>query len=262
MSVAVNDPYRGRLILRRLPVAGIRGASPATLRGGRRPERRLYVIPRRHVVTIPPQGGAYNSEVTLSCASGNLPPQTTCVFDPPTVTPGPAGATSTLTISTVSSAVTASTAQTRAREAGTITTLASGIALFPSAVIFGPQTINTTAPPQLVFLTNTGADALSVASIIASGDFAAVSNCGASVAPGASCAVSVSFTPTATGTRTGTLSFADAASGSPHAVTLTGTGQAAPSATGGTPPGSYAVTVSGAAGASLAHFSVMTLTVQ
>jgi hypothetical protein len=72
----------------------------------------------------------------------------------------------------------------------------------------------------------------------------------------------VSFTPVATGTRTGTLTFADNASGSPHAVTLTGTGQTAPSTTGGTPSGSYTVTVIGAAGASLVHFGTITLTVQ
>ena len=42
----------------------------------------------RHVVTVAPQAGAYNSAVTLSCSSSNLPPQTTCVFDPPTVTEG------------------------------------------------------------------------------------------------------------------------------------------------------------------------------
>jgi hypothetical protein len=214
----------------------------------------------RHVVTIAPQGGAYNTEVTLSCSSGNLPPQTTCVFDPPSVTPGAKGAQSMLTITTASSAA-ASVAQARTR-AGTITTLASGIAVFSSVVTFGSQTISTTSPPQLVYLTNTGVDALNVTSITTSGDFAVVSNCGTIVAPGANCAVSVSFTPTATGTRTGTLSFADDASGSPHAVTLTGTGQAAPSATGGTPAGSYTVTVSGTAGTSLAHFSVVTLAVQ
>jgi hypothetical protein len=82
------------------------------------------------------------------------------------------------------------------------------------------------------------------------------------VTSGANCAVSVTFTPTATGTRTGTLSFADDALGGPHVVTLTGTGQAVPSTTGGTPAGSYTVTVSGTAGTSLAHFSVVTLTVK
>jgi hypothetical protein len=214
----------------------------------------------RHVVSIAPQGGPYNTEVSLSCSSGNLPPQTTCVFDPPTVTPGKNGATSTLTISTVSSAATA-TAAARVG-AARITTQASGIAVFPSTVTFGVQTINTTAPAQLVSLTNTGADQLNITSISTSGDFASVTNCGTAVAAGASCGVSVTFTPTATGTRSGTLSFVDDASGSPQLVTLTGTGQAVPSSTGGTPPGGYTVTVSGTAGTSLAHFSVVTLTVK
>jgi len=213
----------------------------------------------RHLVAITPQNGPYNSEVALSCTSGNLPPQTTCVFDPPAVTPGAAGATSTLTISTVSNATAAAMGRVRANA---ITTLASGIAVFPSTLVFGTQTINTTAPPQLVSLTNTGADVLNLTSVSTTGDFATVRSCGTTVAAGASCAVSVSFTPTATGSRTGTLSIVDDAPGSPHLVSLTGTGQAVPSTTGGTPAGSYTVTISGTAGTSLAHFGTVTLTVQ
>ena len=56
-----------------------------------------------HLVTVTPQGGPYNTPVTLTCASGNLPPQTSCSFDPPTVVPGVGGATSRLTVSTISS---------------------------------------------------------------------------------------------------------------------------------------------------------------
>ena len=215
----------------------------------------------RHVVTVTSQGGSYNSQVTLSCSSGSLPPNTTCVFDPAVVTPGASGAQSTLTISTASAASTQSASKARAK-AGPITIQSSGIAIFPSTVTFGTQTVNTTAPAQLVQLTNTGADVLNITSITPSGDFADVSNCGATVAPGASCAVSVTFTPTATGARTGSLSFIDDASGSPHTVTLNGTGQTAPSATGGTPAGAYTVTISGTAGTSLAHVGTVTLTVQ
>jgi sugar lactone lactonase YvrE len=47
-------------------------------------------------ITVPPLGGAFNSVVTLS-ASG-LPPGATATFNPPTVTPGSAGAPSVLTI--------------------------------------------------------------------------------------------------------------------------------------------------------------------
>ena len=216
----------------------------------------------RHVVTVSPQGGAYNSVVTLSCASGNLPPQTTCTFNPPTVIPGAKGASSTLTISTVSNALTAASTARRARPAATFTTQAAGIALFPAALTFGTQTINTTAPSQLVYLTNTGADALTITSITTSGDFSGVNNCGGSVNSGANCAVSINFTPTTAGTRTGSLSIVDSATGSPHVIALTGAGQTASTTTSGTPAGGYIVTISGAAGTSLAHFSGVTLTVQ
>jgi hypothetical protein len=215
----------------------------------------------RQIVTIAPQIGPYNSEVTLSCTSGNLPPQTTCAFDPPTVVPGANGAKSTLTISTVSTATSSASASVLVR-ARAITTLASGIGVFPSALTFASQTLNTTAPAQLVSLTNTGVDTLNITSISTAGDFASVSNCGTTLSAGASCGVSVTFTPTAAGARTGTLLFVDDASGSPQQVTLTGTGATAPSTTGGTPSGSYTVTVSGTAGTSLAHFGSVTLTVK
>jgi sugar lactone lactonase YvrE len=47
-------------------------------------------------ITVPPLGGAFNSVVTLS-ATG-LPPGATATFNPPTVTPGSAGAPTVLTI--------------------------------------------------------------------------------------------------------------------------------------------------------------------
>ena len=47
-------------------------------------------------LTVSPLGGAFTSVVTLS-ASG-LPPGATAAFNPPTVTPGPAGATTAMTI--------------------------------------------------------------------------------------------------------------------------------------------------------------------
>jgi hypothetical protein len=217
-----------------------------------------------HVVTVTPQNGAYNTEITLSCANGNLPPQTTCAFNPPTVTPGRAAVRSTLTVSTTARTAATTTAAAGIRAAPkAITPLAagSGLALFPGTVGFGTQTISTTSPPQFVSLTNIGTGALAISTISISGDFTAVNNCGSTVAVGASCAIAVTFTPTVAGARTGSVSVVDDASGSPHTVTLNGTGQTAPSSTGGTPAGSYTIGVSGTVG-TLTHFGSVILTVQ
>jgi hypothetical protein len=217
-----------------------------------------------YVVTVAPQSGAYNSQVTLGCAAANLPPQTTCTFDPPTVVPGTAGARSTLTITTSATASAASASRSvRAQSPSAIgpRAVGSGIALFPASLTFGTQTVSTTAPPQFVYVTNTGTAVLALSSVTATGDFTAVNNCGTSLAVGASCAVAVSFTPSATGARTAALSLVDDASGSPHTVALSGSGQTAPSSTGATPSGSYTVTITGTAG-TLTHYSSVILTVQ
>jgi len=217
-----------------------------------------------HVVTVTPQSGAYNTEITLSCASGNLPPQTTCAFNPPTVTPGRSAVRSTLTLSTTArtaSSTTSAVGVPAAPKAFTPLAAGSGLALFPGTLGFNTQTIATTSPPQFVSLTNIGTGALAITSITASGDFTGVSNCGSTVAVGASCSIAVTFTPTVTGARTGSLSVVDDATGSPHTVTLNGTGQTAPSSTGGTPAGSYTIGVSGSV-STLSHFGSVILTVQ
>jgi hypothetical protein len=53
----------------------------------------------------------------------------------------------------------------------------------------------------------------------------ASNTCGTSIAAGASCTIGVTFSPTATGTVNGTLTFTDSAVTSPQGVTLSGTGQ-------------------------------------
>ncbi len=72
-------------------------------------------------------------------------------------------------------------------------------------------------------MTNTGTAAATVSTIATTGDFALTSNC-ITIAPGASCTVNVTFTPIASGTRTGSLSIASNAGNSPTIVALTGTG--------------------------------------
>jgi hypothetical protein len=94
----------------------------------------------------------------------------------------------------------------------------------PSSLTFASQALNTTSSPQTVTVNNTGTATASISQIAAAGEFAETSNCGGSIAAGASCTVSVTFTPTASGSRTGSLTITSNASNSPTTVALTGTG--------------------------------------
>lgn len=98
------------------------------------------------------------------------------------------------------------------------------VSLSSSSLTFGNQTVGTSSTAQSVTLTNGQTIALNVTSIAASGDFTQTNNCGTQLAAGASCTISVTFTPTTTGTRTGALTVTDDAGNSPQTASLTGTG--------------------------------------
>src|SRR5439155_16328137 len=69
--------------------------------------------------------------------------------------------------------------------------------------------IGTSSVAQAVTLINTGTASLAISAISSSGDFAETNACGASVAAGASCTISVKFTPTVLGSRAGSLTVTD-----------------------------------------------------
>ena len=101
------------------------------------------------------------------------------------------------------------------------------VTLSTAKLSFPKTVIGVTSKSKSVTWTNTGTATLNISSIAASGDFAISNNtCGATVSAGASCAVSVTFTPTAKGSRQGNLTFNDNAPGSPQIVALVGTGTA------------------------------------
>ncbi len=95
----------------------------------------------------------------------------------------------------------------------------------PTSLTFTGRAIGSTSAAQPVALKNVGSAALSVSSIAASGDFAQTNNCGSSLAVNATCTINVTFTPTAGGSRTGTVTLTDNSPDSPQSVTLTGTGE-------------------------------------
>ena len=109
---------------------------------------------------------------------------------------------------------------------GTGVSAVAQVALSPSSLTFGGLTPGTISAAQQVTLANSGNAVLSISSITATGDFSETNNCGASLVAGATCTISVTFAPTAGGTRTGTLSVADNAAGSPQLVSLSGLGLA------------------------------------
>jgi hypothetical protein len=89
---------------------------------------------------------------------------------------------------------------------------------------FGNTLVGETSDAYAITLTNIGNATLNITGITTSGDFVVVDNCGASLAPDASCTMDVAFTPQATGVRLGTLAVSDNASDSPQKVLLTGRG--------------------------------------
>jgi hypothetical protein len=96
----------------------------------------------------------------------------------------------------------------------------------PLRISFSAQTVGTTSKPKAITIRNLGSTALNFASILAAGDFAVQSNtCGSSISPGGSCTVGVTFTPTAQGTRPGTITITDSDIRDPQVVMLSGTGQ-------------------------------------
>lgn len=105
---------------------------------------------------------------------------------------------------------------------GSGTTSAASVA--PSTLKFTPQLINTSSASQAVKITSTGATALTISNIATAPPYSQVNNCSASMSPGTSCTINVTFAPTVQGVQKGTLTVSDNAVGTPQMVALTGAG--------------------------------------
>jgi len=113
---------------------------------------------------------------------------------------------------------------------------APAVTFTPTSLTFAAQAIGTTSAPQSITIANTGNASLFINSAATRGanplDFTQVSDgcSGLTLAPGTSCSVSITFSPTASGTRSATFILTDNAANSPQTVPITGTG------TGQNPP--------------------------
>ena len=96
----------------------------------------------------------------------------------------------------------------------------------PSPFDFGDQPVNQASTAQAFAVQNTGSADLNMQSASVSGDFAISSDgcSGTTVAPGDTCTIDVTFTPTQTGSLSGTLTISDNAADSPQQISLSGTG--------------------------------------
>ena len=110
--------------------------------------------------------------------------------------------------------------------------LTGGSLLFsPTKLTFAAQTVGTTSPTQTALLINNGNQAVTITNITATGSFGETNNCGtnfptvpASLNVGQTCTISVSFTPTTTGSVTGSVHITSNAVNATTTLTLSGTG--------------------------------------
>jgi hypothetical protein len=107
------------------------------------------------------------------------------------------------------------------------------VGLSASSLVFGNQTVKTTSAAQTVTVTNNGPGALTISGISLAGanpgDYAQNNNCPispATLAVNGTCTINVTFTPTAVGVRSATVTIMDNGSGSSQTVGLSGTGTA------------------------------------
>ncbi len=98
----------------------------------------------------------------------------------------------------------------------------------PTTLTFSGQPLQTTSSPKNVTVANTGTASLTVSNISIAGDFLETDTCGNAIAANGTCQISVTFDPSSSGTRTGTLTISGNIAGGQETVSLSGTGTTQP----------------------------------
>ncbi len=103
---------------------------------------------------------------------------------------------------------------------------APGVSVSPSLLAFAAQTVVSPAAAQVITVSNTGTAALSVGAVTVTGTnaagFSQTNTCASSVAPGGTCAISVTFAPTVAGVASAAINIASNAPTSPTTVAVSG----------------------------------------
>jgi phospholipase C len=110
----------------------------------------------------------------------------------------------------------------------TLTGMGSVVKVSPPGINFpNLGTLGTTSNPVNVTLTNTGTSALNISKIVTKGEYSQTNKCGSTLAAGASCKISVVFSPVISGVRAGNLAIYSNDAGSPQTLTLVSSSTAA-----------------------------------
>jgi len=97
----------------------------------------------------------------------------------------------------------------------------------PASLAYSPQQLQVASNSKQVTLTEGSSGGAHITSIAITGDYHQTNNCPATLANAQTCTINVVFTPTAVGSRNGTLTISSNLTGSPTVATvvpLTGTG--------------------------------------
>jgi subtilase family serine protease len=224
------------------PIAGTALINALAGGGGGTPDFSLSANPTSLTVTQGSHGtstitvndiNGFSGSVTLS-ASG-LPSGVTAGFGT-----NPTTSTSVLTLTASGTATTGTVTVTIQGVSGSLThtttlsltvnTQGGGgtLTITPATETWGTIKVGVAGPVKTVTVKNTGTTTVTFGAITASGDFGVTTggvSCTSGLAPKKACQIKVTFTPTQAGTRTGTLTINDSASGSPQTVALTGKGK-------------------------------------
>jgi hypothetical protein len=100
----------------------------------------------------------------------------------------------------------------------------TSIRLSATTLTFANQIVATTSAAKTITLTNTSKSTLTFSGISVKGPYDTTNTCGTSVKAGASCTISVTFTPRAVGAGSGLITITDSDTTSPQKITLTGNG--------------------------------------
>lgn len=149
---------------------------------------------------------------------------------------------------------------------GTGATPGPGITFSPSPLNFpGAPLVGSSSGPLPVTLTNTGSAPLTISAVAISGSYSQTSNCVATIQPGSSCTIQVTFSPTTTTGATGSSSSSSSSSTADNigaiSVTSNFSGTAPTDTVNGNATADFTLNSTGPSGTTLVSATSVNLTV-